>query len=258
MMTADSTGSAGGVRTWLTRWWGGSPRTAAPSAAAEAAGGVKRGYLSETEIFRDLTAEDMDWVSQVTTMITAKKGRTIYSQEEPAEVLFVLKKGRVQIYRLTPDGRKLTLATIGPGTIFGEMSLVGQHMYSTYAEAIDDVTLCVMSRVDLERVLINKPRVALRLLDVLGSRMREMESRLEGITFKGVPARLANLLLEFERKSGPTVEGFSHLELAEMIGATRETVTKVLDEFRAAGLVELGRRQLTILDREGLRAITEA
>ena len=249
-----STGqAAGGIRGWLARWQGGRPVKEAPVRP-----GAKLTYLSETDIFRDLTAEDMTWVSQVTTMITAKKGRTIYSQEEPAEVLFVLKKGRVQIYRLTPDGRKLTLATIGPGTIFGEMSLVGQHMYSTYAEAIDDITLCVMSRVDLERVLISKPRVALRLLDVLGRRMREMESRLEGITFKGVPTRLAGLLLDLERTSGPTVEGFSHLDLAEMIGATRETVTKALDEFRAAGLVELGRRQLTILDRERLRAIAEA
>lgn len=245
--------AVGGIRGWLARWQAGRPEKDPPARF-----GAKLTYLAETDIFRDLTIEDMTWVSQVTTMITAKKGRTIYSQEEPAEVLFVLKQGRVQIYRLTPDGRRLTLATIGPGTIFGEMSLVGQHMHSTYAEAIDDVTLCVMSRVDLERVLINKPRVALRLLDVLGRRMREMESRLEGITFKGVPARLAGLLLELEPRSGPTVEGFSHLELAEMIGATRETVTKALDEFRAAGLVELGRRQLTILDREGLRAIAEA
>ena len=105
-----STGqAAGGIRGWLARWQGGRPVKEAPVRP-----GAKLTYLSETDIFRDLTAEDMNWVSQVTTMITAKKGRTIYSQEEPAEVLFVLKKGRVQIYRLTPDGRKRTLATIGP------------------------------------------------------------------------------------------------------------------------------------------------
>ena len=257
-MTANSTGSAGGVRTWLTRWWGGSPRTPAPSAAAEAAGGVKRGYLSETEIFRDLTAEDMDWVSQVTTMITAKKGRTIYSQEEPAEVLFVLKRGRVQIYRLSSDGRKLTLATLGPGTIFGEMSLVGQSMHSTYAEAMDQVTLCVMSRTDLERVLVSKPQVALRLLDLLARRMRELEGQLEGIAFKSVPARLAGVLVDLADRSGSTVTGFSHLELAEMVGASRETVTKILDEFREAGLVELGRRRIRVRDLAGLRALAES
>lgn len=243
-----------GVRGWLARWQGGHTIVKDSSAGF----GAKQAYLSETDIFRDLTTEDMAWVGQITTMITAKKGRTIYSQEEPSEVLFILKKGRVQIYRLTPDGRKLILATLGPGTIFGEMSLAGQHMSSTYAEAIDDVTLCVMSRADLERVLIDRPRVALRLLDVFGDRLHEMESRLEAIAFKGVPVRLAGLLLDLEGKSGPNVEGFSHQELAEMIGATRETVTKALDEFRAAGLVELGRRQLTILDREGLRAIIEA
>ena len=135
-----STGqSVSGIRRWLARWQGGRAGSKPQDPAARA--GLKRTYLSETDIFRDLTAEDMDWVSQVTTMITAKRGRTIYSQEEPGEVLFVLKKGCVQIYRLTPEGRKLTLATLGPGTIFGEMSLIGQHMNSTYAEAVDDVTL---------------------------------------------------------------------------------------------------------------------
>ena len=251
-----STGqSIGGIRRWLARWQGDRAGSRPQDPAARA--GLKRTYLSETDIFRDLTAEDMDWVSQVTTMITAKRGRTIYSQEEPGEVLFVLKKGRVQIYRLTPEGRKLTLATLGPGTIFGEMSLIGQHMYSTYAEAVDDVTLCVMSRGDLERVLISKPRVALRLLDVLGGRMREMESRLEGIAYKGVPVRLARVLLDLAGGTGPTITGFGHLQLAEMIGATRETVTKVLDEFREAGLIELGRRQVTILDRDRMREIAE-
>lgn len=251
-----STGhSVGGIRGWLARWHGGRAGAKPHDAAARA--GVKRTYLSETDIFRDLTAEDMDWISQVTTMITAKRGRTIYSQAEPGEVLFVLKKGRVQVYRLTPEGRKLTLATLGPGTIFGEMSLIGQHMYSTYAEAVDDVTLCVMSRADLERVLISKPHVALRLLEVLGARMQEMESRLEGIAYRGVPARLARLLLDLAGDTGPSIAGFGHLQLAEMIGATRETVTKTLDEFREAGWVELGRRQVTILDPDRLREVAE-
>ena len=247
---------ARGIRGWLARWQGGHTGAKAPDAATSTS--AKRTYLSETNIFCDLAAEDMDCVSQITTIITAKKGRTIYSQMEPAEVLFILKKGRVQIYRLTPDGRKLTLATLGPGTIFGEMALIGQHMQSSYAEAIDDITLCVMSQHDLENVLINKPRVALRLLAVLAGRMRELESHLEGIAFKGVPARLADLLLTLDHRSGPMIQGFSHLELAEMIGATRETVTKVLDEFREAGLVEIGRRQVTVLNRDRLQQIAEA
>ena len=120
-------------------------------------------------------------------MITAKKGRTIYSQEEPAEVLFVLKRGRVQIYRLSPDRRKLTLAKVGPGTIFGEMSLVGQSRHSTYAEAIDEVTLCVMSRTDLERMLVSSPQVALRLLDLLARRMRELKSNSKGSPSRASP-----------------------------------------------------------------------
>lgn len=249
----NSSRNTTGLPGWLSRW-----RSSASAASSGREGpSAKRAYLSETDIFRDLTDQDMDWVSQVTTMVTAKKGRIIYSQEEPAEVLFVLKRGRVQIYRLTPEGRKLVLDTLGPGTIFGEMALVGQHMHSSYAEAVDDVTLCVMSRIDLERVLTEKPRVALRLLDVLGGRMRLLESQLEGIAFKSVPARLAGVLIDLAARAGSTEVTFSHLELAEMTGATRETITKILDDFRQAGLVELGRRRIRLLDPARLRDIAD-
>ncbi|MFQ5855851.1 MAG: Crp/Fnr family transcriptional regulator [Anaerolineae bacterium] len=214
-------------------------------------------YLSEVDIFQDLTPEDMDWVDRVTTMTTCEKGRVFYTPDETGEVLFLLKKGRVQLYRISPEGKKLVIATLGPGSIFGEMSMVGQGMYNTFAEAIDECTLCVMSRADLARVLVNKPQVGLRIVETLGHRLREAEARLEDIAFKNIPARLASLLLRLQEEHGRTVEGYTHQALAEMIGTYRETTTQTLNEFKRDGLLDIGRKRLELYDLEGLQAIAE-
>jgi len=214
-------------------------------------------YLSEVDIFRDLTQEDMGWVDRVTTMTTCEKGRVFYGPDESSEVLFLLKKGRVQLYRISPDGKKLVIATLGPGSIFGEMSMVGQGMYNTFAEAVDECTLCVMSRADLERVLISKPQVGLRIVETLGHRLREAEARLEDIAFKNIPARLASLLLRLQEEQGNTIEGYTHQDLAEMIGTYRETTTQTLNNFKRNGLLGIGRKRIELYDPDGLRTMAE-
>ena len=218
----------------------------------------KGAFLRAIDIFRDLEPSEMAWLEQITTMVTCPRGRLIYSQEEVGEVLFLLKKGKVAIYRLTADGKKLTIATIEPGTFFGEMSLIGQRMYDGFAEAVEDSLVCAMTRADLERIVLTKPKVALRMIEVIGQRLFQSEERLEHLAFRSVPSRLAALLLRLAEERGREVEGYSHNDFAELVGTYRETVTKTLDEFKELGLVELGRRRLTVLDEAGLRAIAEA
>jgi CRP-like cAMP-binding protein len=178
--------------------------------------------------------------------------------EDTSEVLFLLKQGRVQLYRISPDGKKLVIATIGPGAVFGEMALIGQGMHNTFAEAIEDCVLCVMSREDVERLLVTKPKVALRIFEVLGSRLKETEARLEEIAFKGIPARLASLLLQLSDEMGDeTITGLTHQDMGEQIGTYRETTTQTLNAFKVDGLIDIGRKRITILDREGLQRIAE-
>lgn len=214
-------------------------------------------YLSEIDIFQDLNHEDMDWMDRVTTMTTCEKGRVFYTPNETGEVLFLLKRGRVQLYRISPAGKKLVIATLGPGSIFGEMAMVGQGMYNTFAEAVDDCTLCVMGRADLERVLVEKPQVGIRMIEALGRRLREAEARLEDIAFKNIPARLASLLLRLQEEHGRTIEGYTHQDLAEMIGTYRETTTQTLNDFKRNGLLEIGRKRLELQNLEGLRAVAQ-
>jgi CRP-like cAMP-binding protein len=172
-------------------------------------------------------------------------------------VLFILKRGRVNLYRINPDGKKLVTATIGQGTVFGEMSLVGQGMHDTFAEAAEECTLCVMSRSDVEHLLLSKPRVGLRFMELMANRLREVEARMETVAFKSVPARLAASLLQLAEDADGRIAGVSHQDLADMVGTYRETVTRILNEFRSAGYIDLGRLQLTLLQPDALRAIAE-
>jgi CRP-like cAMP-binding protein len=213
-------------------------------------------HLTTMELFQDLSEEDQEELDRITTMTTVKKGKIFYRPKDTGEVIFILKKGTVQLYRISPEGKKLVIYTIGDGTLFGEMSLLGQRMHNTFAEAITDCTICVMSRNDLERLVLNRPQVALRILEITGNRLRETEEQLEALAFKSIPSRLAALLLRLAG-DGDEVAGLTHQDLAEMIGTYRETTTQTLNDMKARGIVEIGRRRITILDKDALKQIAE-
>jgi CRP/FNR family transcriptional regulator, cyclic AMP receptor protein len=216
----------------------------------------KMRFLSELAIFQDLAPREMEDLNRIITVSTVSKGRVFYRPEEPGEVLFILKEGRVQLYRISPEGKKLVITTLGPHTLFGEMALLGTKMHNTFAEAVEDCLICVMSRTDLERLILNKPQVALRILEATGKRLREAEERLENMAFKGIPARLASLLLRLADEQGSDViNGLTHQDLAESVGTYRETATQVLNDLKTNGYIAIGRKKITIVDRIGLEAV---
>lgn len=219
---------------------------------------IKIRALSEIEIFQDLTEQDMAQMDRTTTMSTCDPGRVFYGPEEAGEVLFLLKKGRVQLYRLSPEGKKLVVSILEPGAIFGEMSLIGQGMHNTFAEAIEECTLCVMSRLDVEQLLVNKPQVGLRIMEVMARRLKEAESKLEDMAFKSIPARLASLLIKLSasQSTNGDVDGYTHQDLAEMIGTYRETTTQTLNDFKNQGWINIERKRIEILDQSALENLT--
>lgn len=215
-------------------------------------------YLRAIDLFQDLSPSDMAWLDSVTSMVNYRKGHLIYSPDDPEEVLFLLKKGKVQLYRLSSDGKKLALALLDAGTFFGEMALVGQGMYGTFAEVVEDAVICAMTKHNVVQLLSTRPAVALRLLETLGQRFLETQTALDSLAFRSVKSRLASIILRLAQKRGDgVIEGTGHQDLAEMAVALRETVTQVLDEFKALGLVDLGRRRITVLNRDGLKQIAE-
>ena len=218
----------------------------------------KRDHLSDVDLFRDLSERDMADLDRVTTITAVPRGRVFYEPEDVSQVLFLIREGRVQIYRISPEGKKLVIATLGPGALFGEMALLGQQMHNAFAEALDDCRIFVMSRADLERLILNQPAVGQRVLETTGKRLRDAEKRLEDMAFKSIPARLASLLLRMSAEQGSDeVVGMTHQDLAETVGTYRETATQVLNDMKADGLIEIGRKRIKILDRARLEALAQ-
>ncbi len=216
---------------------------------------TKQGYLTKQAIFRDLPPADIERIAKMTRMITTPKGKVFYVPGETGEVLFLLKKGKVQLYRLTPDGRKLVIDIVGPGTFFGDMACIGQNMHDSFAEAAEDALICVMSRNDVQKLMLEKPSVALRILEAVGQRLVEMTTRFEETAFMGAQERVASLLLRLgvPQKGQLVVEGYSHQDLAYMLGTYRETVTNALDHLKTQGLIEVGRKRIVLLQTDRIQ-----
>jgi len=219
----------------------------------------KLNYLSSIQVFRDLNPSELALMDTQLTMSSCPPGKIFYMPEDTGEVLFLLKRGRVHLYRIAPNGKKLIVATLGPGAIFGEMSLVGQGMHNTFAESADECVLCVMSRSDVERLIREKPDVAFRFVEALGSRLNQLEARLEDIAFKSIPARLAGLLLELAEEQGEEnkISGYTHQDFSEMLGTYRETITQTLNDFKSHGYIDIGRKRVVLRDLENLLILAE-
>jgi CRP-like cAMP-binding protein len=213
--------------------------------------------LLTMDLFADLQPEVIAAFERHAGERRYRKGTILYTPKERAEVLFLLKSGCVQTYRLTPTGKRLQLAVIKPGTFFGEMPLLGESLRDAYAEVVEDSVICFMNRSDVTQVMRERPEVALRMIEVLSRRYAMCQQRMEELAYRSLPTRIAAVLLRLSQEQHAEVVAITHKELGDMIGATREAVTKILDDFKRAGLVGLSRGCITLRDREGLQAWLE-
>jgi CRP/FNR family cyclic AMP-dependent transcriptional regulator len=218
--------------------------------------------LSMVDILEPLSKEELKELSRRVPDTYFQRGQILYAPQERSEALFMLKKGRVRIYRVGPDGREFTLTVVGAGTVFGEMLLTAQRLENAYAEAMEPVVVCKMKRQDLERLVMDKPQVGLKVMSVLSERLALAEDRMEDIALKEVPARLAGFILHLIESEGVvTPDGYkiptryTHRQLATMIGSKRETVTKAFTLLQGAGALELKRRRIYVRNLEALKKV---
>jgi CRP/FNR family cyclic AMP-dependent transcriptional regulator len=209
--------------------------------------------FSAMDILQDLPESEMEALMNRTPVHTAEKGTVFYGPSGP-EVLFLLKSGKVEMFRGSTDGKRLTLAIIEPGTVFGEMSLIGQRMVGTCATAIEDSVICALSRSDVETLMHDRPQVALRIIAVLASRLQQIRDALEEMVFSDVTGRVAGLLLRMSG-DGDVIDGYSHQNLAAMVGCVRESFTAVIDRFKESEALTTGRRHIEITDRSQLERV---
>jgi len=222
-------------------------------------------YLQKINLFKEMNAEEMGRLDRMTRMESVKKKTPIFFPGDPSQQVYLLKEGRVKISRISEEGREVTIAMLEPGEIFGELEVLGDSPRDTLAEALDDSQICVVSKDLFLDMVRSKPEFSFRLTKMIGARMQKIESRVEDLVFKDVPARLAHLLLELAKNHGrETSQGIfiqikiTHQEIANLIGSIRETVSAILGEFKREGWISFEGRQMTLLRADLLKRRSDA
>ncbi len=225
----------------------------------------KLGLLRELELFSGLSDVDIAAIGHATTMTRCRPGQVILSPDDPPDRIHILKKGTVRVYRVTPDGKQLTLDIYEKGTILGDMRLLGQdRVPQAYAETIDAAVICTITPDELRRLVERYPIIGVNIITFLARRLQEAERELEAMAYQRVGQRLARKLIDLAQRFGvETVRGtliqarLTQQELAEMIGTTRETLAHTLADFRRRDLLDTAHHQVVIRDAERLAELAE-
>lgn len=167
---------------------------------------------------------------------------------EPRSVLYIVKRGRVRMYRITDDGRTVTTAVLEAGAVFGEMDLLGLRMRDNWAEALEPTDLCLMSRIDVRGLLFTDARIALRIAESLSRRIDELEQRLTDLSCKTIDERLAGTLVSLSRRQPDEPIKLTHQQLASIVGASRERVTTALGHLVGQRVVTARRGKIIVRD----------
>lgn len=184
-----------------------------------------------------------------------ERGTLIAAPEALAERMYVLMSGKVNLVCTNNEGRRLVIATLEPGAVFGEGALDTPGDANVFAEAVDDVAVWVIPAGEARNMTMQYPILGWGLLQTYGLRLLQVENSLEDVAYKKLPERLATLLVELDEDGSGVIKGISHQALADRLGTYRETVSAILRDFKRQGVVELGYRRIRIVDREELKEI---
>ena len=211
-------------------------------------------FLATIPLFSGLPEEELERFAELTRERSYPKGSVILFQDDPGDSLFVLRAGRVKVVLIGEDGREVILGVLEPGAHFGELALIDDQPRSAHVIAMEDAQLLVLRREDFRRRVEANPTVAWALLTELSRRLRRADVKIGGLVLLDVPGRIARLLLDLADENGSEQieKPLTHQTIAQMIGASRETVSRAMKEFQDAGLIRVERRRISIGDRDAL------
>ena len=192
---------------------------------------------------------------------TFKKGEYIYLPDEYSDKIFFLTEGRVKIGTYAESGKEITKAILSKGEVFGELAMVGETTRRDFALAMEETMVCIMSVDEMKSMMREHNGLSLFMMKVMGSRVLEMEQRLESLVFKDSRTRIIEFLKNLAAKKGQRVgyemlvrKFLTHQEIANLTATSRQTVTTVLNELRNKNILIFNRRRLLIRDMDKLAA----
>lgn len=215
--------------------------------------------LARVPLFGGLSSEELQLVASAAVRRRQSRGSVIFFEREPGDALYIIEEGQVRIYRVAEDGREKTLALLSEGDFFGEMALIDDEPRSAIAEATEPTVLLAIHKRDVHNLIHANPSIALSMIKGLSRRLRETNRQLMDAVFLDVRGRLLRLLLELDGRYGKPHDGgrlidirLTHQELANMVGTSRESVTRVLTELQDVGALGYAQRHMMWIDRQSL------
>ncbi|MFI5310216.1 MAG: Crp/Fnr family transcriptional regulator [Gemmatimonadales bacterium] len=212
-------------------------------------------FLATVPLFKSIDASELAPFADAVREKSYPKGSVILFEHDPGDALFIVREGRVKVVLLAEDGREVILGLLGVGEYFGELSLIDEQPRSAHVIAMEDSVLLVLRREDFRKRVEANASVAWSLLAELSRRLRRADGQIGSLVLLDVPGRIARMLLDTaDEGGGPLIEKpITHQTIAHIIGASRETVSRSMREFKDAGWITTERRRIRIADRAALQ-----
>lgn len=217
-------------------------------------------FLQTSTIFSGLTDEELKYILDIINVKEFKRNEIIFFEGDEGISFYLLVTGEIRIYKLSQEGREKTLALLDEGNFFGEMALLENKKRSANAQTVSPSQLAVIHKENFNRLIEKYPQIASKMIVHLADRLRRANQQIEALTFKDVQGRLANFLLQYAKndvKDGPTPlkKKFTHQDIANLIGSSRETVTRLLNQFQEKDLILIEGRTIFVNNTKGLKGI---
>jgi len=216
--------------------------------------------LSEAPLFEDLSDEDARALRAMVLVVKLNRGERLFAEGDKGDKLYIIITGKIKLTKAAPDGRENLLSVHGPGEMFGELSLFDPVPRTASATAVTDAELAGVAHDDVRNWLSTRPEVSMHLLRALAQRLRRINEVKADLVFTDVPGRVAKALLDLAERFGvqnsdgiQVNHDLTQEELAQLVGASRETVNKALADFAARGWIQLAAKSVLVVEPDRLR-----
>jgi CRP/FNR family transcriptional regulator, cyclic AMP receptor protein len=212
------------------------------------------GLLRSVPLFADLEEEELERFSRVAVPRSFPAGTRVFHEGDRSDACYIVREGSFRVTREHSDGRAITLATLGPGEVFGELAMLDGDTRSASAEALSDGELLALPAVDVRSLLARHPEISVKLVAALVRRLRAANERISRQSFQTVPSRVAGVLSQLVAETprsgedGEVTIRMNQADLAQLAGTSRESVSRFLADLERAGVVRSGRGRVTVCD----------
>jgi CRP/FNR family cyclic AMP-dependent transcriptional regulator len=210
----------------------------------------------QVPLFADLEEQDIKALMSMLTRRRYPKDSVIFFEHDPGDSLYLIVSGRVRVTILADDGREIVLAVLGEGDFFGEMSLLDNEPRSATAIAMEDTEVLIIHQKEFFSIVEKRPPILIKLLSVISARLRKANHQIGSLALLDVYGRVARVLLDLAQEQGTRLKDGrisfrrpTHQEIANMIGATRETVSRMISDLHRQGYIEISGKNVIIQDQ---------